>query len=216
MRKGYLAALALTTLATTNAFAVLPGFYMGLMLGPSTNNGNEVQAQTTSTPPSTVTATPTSQQFGTRLYMGYKASQNWGAEGGLTYYSGITYDAGDASTCSSPNIRIRDFDIVMRGSYTFQNTGIEVFGKAGPALTYMSTSGCLNPQLDQECGKTTYSTQVKPTVSAGVSYDLTQNWVVDASWNRLFAASPVSSVDMYALGISYHFVDTYCGQFLCA
>lgn len=216
MKKGRLPALVCASLLTSNAFAVLPGFYMGLMLGPANNNGNPVQAQVISTPPSTVEATPKSQQFGTRLYMGYKASQNWGGEGGFTEYSGIKYDAGDANTCSSPTVRIRDFDIVVRGSYTFANTGFEAFAKAGPAFTYMSTSGCLNPQLNQECGKTTYTTQVKPTASVGVSYDMTQNWVIDASWNRLFAGAPISSMDMYALGISYHFVDTYCGQFLCA
>jgi len=29
------------------------------------------------------------------------------------------------------------------------------------------------------------------------------------------AGGQVGNLTMYALGISYHFVDKYCGQFLC-
>lgn len=214
MGKSIVALLGLATI--TNAYAVLPGFYLGLMLGPATNNGDDEQVQVLTTPPSTVLATPKSQQFGSSVYMGYKASQYFGAEGGFGYFSGIKYDAGNANTCSTPNVRVRYIDVVARGSYTFGGSGIEVYGKAGPALTYTTISGCLNTDLSQQCGKSTYSNQVKPTASVGVSYDMSQNWVVDASWNRLFVGSPVNNMDMYALGISYHFVDTYCGQFLCA
>lgn len=215
MKKGITLAAGLLSILSANAYAVLPGFYMGLMLGPTNNSGNDVQVQTLSTPPTTVTATPQSQQFGTRLYMGYKSTPYFGAEGGLTYYSGIGYDAGNANTCSNPNIRIRDFEVLLRGSYPIKDSGFEVFAKAGPALVYMTKSGCMNPDFTQECGKSTYTTQVKPSAAVGLSYNMNQNWVVDASWNRLFAPSPVSTMDWYALGISYHFVDTYCGQFLC-
>lgn len=215
MNKSKLALVALGATLATNAFAVLPGFYMGLMLGPATNNGSDQQAQVLSTPPSTTEVTPKSQQFGSRIYMGYKSSQYFGAEGGLTYYSGIKYDTGDANTCSSPVVRVRDLDLMGRGSLPF-GPGFEAYAKAGAALVYMSTSGCLNTDLSQECGKTTYTNQVKPVGSAGISYDMTQNWVLDASWTRLFTGGVIGSMDMYALGLSYHFVDTYCGQFLCA
>lgn len=215
MKKGSAVAVGLLSILSMNAYAVLPGFYMGLMLGPATNDGSAIGMQTADTPPTIVQATPTSQQFGTRLFMGYKSSQYFGAEGGLTYFSGIKYDAGDANLCSSANVRVRDFDFLGVGTYTFPSTGIGLYGKAGAALVYMTESGCMNPDLSQQCGKTTYSNQVKPAASVGVSYDMSQNWVIDASWNRLFVGSPVNNMDMYALGISYHFVDTYCGQFLC-
>lgn len=215
MNKRKLALMATGATLATNAFAVLPGFYMGLMLGPATNNGSNVQAQVLSTPPSTTEVTPQSQQFGSRIYMGYKSSQYFGAEGGFTYYSGIKYDAGDANTCSTPLVRVRDLDVMGRGSIPF-GPGFEGFAKAGAAVVYMTTSGCLNTDLSQQCGRTSYSNQVKPVASAGLSYDMTQNWVIDASWTRLFTGGVIGSMDMYALGLSYHFVDTYCGQFLCA
>ena len=39
--------------------------------------------------------------------------------------------------------------------------------------------------------------------------------VVDVSFNRVMAGGIAKNVDFYALGLSYHFVDVYCGQFLC-
>ncbi len=214
MQKRLLSVLLGAACCVSNAYATLPGFYMGLMLGPSKNNSSNAQVQALTTPPSTVEAKPATQQFGSRIYMGYKASQNFGAELGLAYFSGIKYDTGDANTCSTPNIRVRDFDFLGVASYPITRS-FDVYGKAGAAMTYMTTSGCFNVDLGQECGKSTYTTQVKPAFSAGVSYDMSQNWVVDASWNRVMVPSPVNSMDMYALGISYHFVDMYCGQFLC-
>lgn len=197
-----------------SALAVGPGFYMGLMMGPATNTGSNVQAQLAGSA-TTTTITPKSTQFGSRVYMGYKMNQYAGMEGGLTYFSGVQYDSGTANLCSGSTVRVRDFDLLGRGSFTFGN-GFEVFGKAGMAATYLTTPSAMNPNLGAACGQSNYSTRIKPTIAAGASYDLSQNWVADVSWNRLMVGNPVNNMDLYAIGISYHFVDVYCGQFLCA
>lgn len=198
-----------------NVFAVAPGFYMGMMLGPATNNGGTQQAQVNAT--TTTPATPKSTQFGTRIFMGNKIGNYFAFEGGLTYFSNVNYDTKGVQTCSGTTARVRDFDFVGKGIFPVAHA-FDIFGKAGAALVYQTTSGGLNPissGTTGQCGQTQYQNNIRPTVSVGASYDINQNWVADLSWNRIMVGGVLSSVDLYALGISYHFVDIYCGQFLC-
>jgi opacity protein-like surface antigen len=194
-----------------NTYAVAPGFYMGLMLGPATNNSGNQQAQTTFN--TTTLATPKSNQFGTRAYMGYQLNHYAAFEGGIDYFTGVKYDTKNVPTCSSVQARVRGFDIVGKGSlpvYSF-----DIYGKAGVAFIYQTYSGALNPDTNNACGDSTHQTKFSPTVSIGGSYAFNQNWVTDISWNRIQVGGVIKSVDFFGLGISYHFVDKYCGQFLC-
>lgn len=200
-----------------NTFAMGSGLYIGLMAGPATNGASNQQAQVlgpATTPPTTTLATPKSQQFGSRLMMGYMVSEYVGMEGGLTYFSSIDYDTGDVQTCSSTNARVRDFEFMGKGVFPFRQ--MSVYGKAGVAIAYQATSGAFNPDSKDVCGKSSYITKYVPAYSAGVGYDLTQNWVVDLSANTVSVGGKIGSMTTYALGIAYHFVDVYCGQFLCS
>lgn len=215
MNNGFhkVALATLTCLLCATAYAVKPGFYMGMMFGPATNSGSDRQAQLDGVP-ATITVSPRSTQYGTSIMMGYKNNEYIGSEYGFTYYSGIDYDTKDQDTCSSTNTRVRDLHALLRGSFPFGES-FEVFGKAGVAVVYQTTSGSLNPNLSQDCGKSTSTNKVAPSFAAGLSYNLSQNWVSDVSLNRLMASGAAGNVDWFALGISYHFVDQYCGQFLC-
>ena len=222
--------LLISALFSMNTFAVGPGFYMGLMLGPATNDGNTVQAQIMQPgapllpPPAlTVSATPKSQQFGTRVFIGNQINSYVAFELGLDYFTGISYDAKNIppgfDTCSSLQARVRGFDGVVKGIFPFGNS-FDVYVKAGPALIYETTSGALNGATMTStglitCGKSTHTTKVRLTGSIGASYAWNQNWVTDISWNRYMVGGIVNNVDYYAIGLSYHFVDKYCGQFLC-
>jgi hypothetical protein len=204
--------LALFGALTSSAYAVLPGFYMGAMFGPATNSASNTQAQTlfhTLTP-----VTPKSTQYGTSIYAGYKVNQYAGSEFGFTYYSGINYDTKNVPTCSGPNTRVRDLHALFKGSVPV-GTGFEAFGKAGVALVYQTTGGALNPELSKDCGQSVVTNKAAPSFAIGVGYDLSQNWVLDGSLNRLLTGGAAGSMTWFALGISYHFVSTYCGQFLC-
>lgn len=194
--------------------AVAPSFYAGLMTGPATNSGGSVPVQVAGSP-TTVQATANSRQFGTRIYIGEKFSRNIGLESGFTYFTDIKYNTGSATACSSPEARIRDLDLVGVGSIPFGGA-FTAFGKVGAALVYVSSDGSLNPQLANDCGGSEYTTNVKPTFAAGLSYDLNKSWVVDVSWTRLVVSSFVNHVDLFALGLSYHFVDIECGKFFCS
>lgn len=209
----HLAFCAVMSGVILNAYAIGPGLYLGLKLGPATNTGSEVQVQVQGPPPGTTLGTPRSQQFGSSLFAGYMINPYVGFEGGLDYFNGIQYDTKGVDTCSSSQARIRDFTATVKGVVPVY--AVSAYGKAGAALVYQSTSGDLTPNLNDECGKTTYITKFRPTFSIGASYDFNQNWQTDISWNRIMVNSPINNVDFYALGLSYHFVDKYCGQFLC-
>lgn len=203
--------LAAASMFCLNAYAVAPGFYMGIMTGPATNSGGTVQAQTgigTTTPADTK-----SSQWGTRIFMGNKINNYAGAELGLTLYSGIKYDTKDVDTCSSPQLRVRDFDLL--GKFEMPTKYFTPFVKAGISLVYVNESASLNPDLTMDCGESKNTTNIKPKIAIGGAYDLNQSWVVDFSWTRTMISSKVSNVDLFALGLTYHFVDVYCGQFLC-
>ena len=206
---------AAVTAISSSVFAVAPGFYIGAMMGPATNNGGIQPAQVT--PTTTTPASPRSTQFGTRVFMGNKIGNYAAVEGGLTYFSSVNYNTYGVQTCSGTTARVRDFDVVAKGIFPITNA-FDVFGKAGAALVYQTTSGGLNPVSSGTsgvCGQTQYKNNIRPTFSIGASYGINQNWVTDFSINRTNVGGILSNVTLYAIGISYHFVDIYCGQFLC-
>ncbi len=214
------------SLLAMNAYAVLPGFYIGAQLGPATNAGKEEQAQVmgaTTLPPETTPVTVRTQQFGSSIFMGYKMN-NWAAvEGGFTYFSNLRFKQKDTSvqTCGSLSAGTKNADIVGKFSYTLSS--FEVFTKVGAAFTYYSSTGSLNPGTATmnpttgqiECGKTQNNTKWSPTYGIGASYDLSQNVAVDLTYSVVNGGNITGNIDFLSLGLSYHFVNTYCGQFLC-
>jgi len=189
----------------SNAYAVAPGFYMGAMAGPSTNSGSDQQVTVKGVD---ATGTPKSSQFAGRGYMGYQFLRYAGVEMGATYYSVVKYTT--TPDVATPGVGIATVDVVGKGIFPVGSIG-DVYGKLGGAVVYQGTSRLIRPAV----GKSRYTVKLSPTFSLGVSYDLSQNWVADISWNRIMTGGMLNTVDFYALGFSYHFVDKYCGQFLC-
>jgi hypothetical protein len=214
MMKRMIISIATTAAMTValNVYAVEPGLYLGLMLGPATNNGGNEYAQKKGG--GTTLVTPRSQQFGTRLYLGYKMNQYAGYEVGLDYFSKFKYDTKNVTTCNNPNANVKAFDFLVKGTWSFYDS-FDVFGKAGAAFTYVTSSGSLNPDQSMSCGVTNRQSQFKPALAIGGSYDLNENWVMDLTWSRILVGGILKNIDTYQIGISYHFVDTHCGQFLC-
>lgn len=206
-------------------FGVAPGFYLGVMAGYATNNGDDQQATILNDPNfKTTLATPRKKQFGSRLFLGYKMNYIASIELGVTYFSKIDYDTKGVQTCTGASNRIRDIELLGKAEVGFLQ--FNLFGKAGVAVVYQTPSGAFNPPqpvpgsnppyiAPGTCGKSEYTTKWAPVVSVGVSYTLNQTWVFDVSATRIQTGGIAKSVDFYALGLSYHFVDVYCGQFLC-
>lgn len=227
--------LAAASLLCVDAMAIAPGFYMGLMMGPASNTGGDVDIQVdprpTPTNPiaNTAIGNPKSTQFGSRLFFGYKFNPYAGFEGGFTYFSGIAYTLKDSSLTPSAGTtgRVRGIDFLGKLDYSFRDT-VGVFAKLGVTATYTTTPGALNvtnyeikdagtPNAKAvDFGSSSQDVKLNPTVAVGASYDFNQSWQIDASWTHLQLSGVLKGMDFYAIGLSYHFVDVYCGQFLCA
>ena len=200
-----------------DVFAMGPGMYWGLGLGPANNHASDQQAQTLNSA-TTVTASPKSQQFGSRFFIGYMPVPYAGFELGSTFFSNISYvTSQNAILCGSTDVRIRSLELVGKGVYPFKNrlSAFNAFGKIGAALVYQTDGGALNPTGTTACGKSTYITKYTPTADIGVGYDITQNWATDFTIHYVQTSGKVSAMTMYGLELSYHFADTFCGQFLC-
>lgn len=271
MQKWKLSSLALAAscaLFTVDAMAIGPGFYMGLMMGPATNGGSEqrVQIEPTQTAPSpqvpgnagnppytpnTQLANPSSTQFGSRAYLGYKFNPYAGFELGFSFFSGINYNVMQTANTVQPGnpeqnpnpptepyqaaagttARIRGIDLLGKLDYSYNDT-IGLFAKVGVVGVYQTIPGGLQPTTAHweaapvtasnptgtklvTTGSNQYKTKWAPAFSLGVTYDFNQSWQMDVSMNRYLVGGPISSTTLFALGLSYHFVDVYCGQFLC-
>jgi len=216
--KQFIVTLFISSLSMA-AFATAKGMYMGMMVGPATNSAANQQAQIEqippTVPPTTTLAKPRSKQFGSRVFIGYQINPYAGFEGGFTFFSTIHYDTKGVQTCSSPNTRVRDIDIVAKGILPFREV-FDVYVKGGVAASYLTSSGAFNPSTTHpDCGRNTYNNKFSPTFSFGASYYVNQNWVLDASYNALLVGGQAGTMSMFGVGFSYHFVDQYCGQFLC-
>lgn len=185
-------------------------------------------------------ANPKSTQFGSRIYLGYKFNKLAGFEFGFTYFSGVDYVLKTSSSCTSltppcvpaagTTARVRAVDLMGKLDYSF--LGVGVLAKAGIAALYTTTPGGLNitnwhtiTTLNRaknttstrvvNVGSNTYRTKLSPVFAIGVSYDLTQSWVTELTLTQYMVGSTFGNMSLFALGLSYHFVDRFCGQFLC-
>ncbi len=206
---------------TSCAYAVGQGFYMGVQLG-QTNTHNEARAVHTGvsvppTPAPTVEATPSNTGFGGGVFLGYNFNPYVAVEGGYTHYGQSSYKPSVVApgTNPSPAIQTNGGNVVLKGILPFETTGFAVFGKAGLAVIRQSLAGKLTTASDGSIGGGSTTTNLHGTAGIGFSYDLTQSWVADLSFTRVFKSGGVNSADLAALGFSYHFTDRYCGQFLC-
>lgn len=206
-----------TTVLTTTAYATAPGFYLGIQGGMTNVNNKPVVFPTGGIAglPPTVAATPSNTGFGVRFYLGDNLTKYFGLEFGFTHYGSSTYNPTSGVIFGKPQIKVNSLDLVGKGMMPLGP--LDVFAKGGMAVMYTSASGSI---VDTVPAGTTgafarNSTTVHPTVAIGASYDLTQHWVAELTASEVFSNSKVQSATMISLGISYHFVDEYCGQFLC-
>jgi OOP family OmpA-OmpF porin len=189
----------------SSAYAVREGIYVGFMGGTAklhnttttVTNGSGVTAQ----------ATPSSSNnFGVRLFFGYNFNQYGAIEAGYTKFGPTKYTVSAPLTNLNPQTNEQAADIVGKGILALPYFGINGFVKAGVAYIDMKYGGSFNQRRVPS---------FKPVGAVGIGYDLTQNWVVDFSFTRIFSNGSTPNADLLAFGISYHWVQKYCGQFLC-
>ncbi|HSW70430.1 MAG TPA: outer membrane beta-barrel protein [Gammaproteobacteria bacterium] len=188
--------------------AGMVGNYFGLQLGTS-----NIHAQNEYLPNSQgdlVLTRPSRKGFGTRVFWGYQFINYLGLEGGYAYYTPATYNIQNGN---SPELRLQAFDILGKGVLPLF-WGISAFAKAGAAIVFYNLGGLLSPN-PQSAHDGSNGVTVRPEFGLGLGYAFASNWTVDISANRITQGSQVPKTDYFAIGLSYHAVDLFCGQFLC-
>lgn len=204
-------AIASVLLSISSAsYAVNSGVYLGIQFG-QTNIHNKKQSITLDSAGDTEVISPKNTGFGGRISFGYNFNQYAAWELGLTKYSSSTYKVPNTSG-GNPGIHETSVELLAKGIYPFGKSGFGIFGKAGIAAIYAGTSASIH--LESGSNKKSF-TSAHPAIGFGVSYDINQSWVADLSYNSVLGSGTIQRADFIALGISYHWVDLYCGQFLC-
>lgn len=227
-----------------SAFATGEGFYMGGLLGLTTVNNQPVSLETGFVPLVNCTTnngvttcgtgtavfgpplkvSPSNSGYGMRLFGGYNLNNYFAMEFGYAAYGSSTYKIGtpvppliSGNPQNNPGVRTSAIDFVGKGAFSFWV--LNAFLKAGIAVGRQSESGSLvttySNAKQQYILASSTNTTVRPTAAIGVGWDITPNWVAELTYSRIFGGSGFQTADMYGVGVSYHFVDIYCGQFLC-
>lgn len=208
---------------TNQVYAMGEGLYLGLMAGPAqvdVTSQDAIGFTTNTIPPIAVEipVTPKKNQFGGRLYLGYKFNPYAGIESGFAVFSAINFKPtgtipSNVDLCSNPETQLGLWDISGLLSAPFGP--LSVFVKGGLSITFERTTSLFSNSKHPSCGSSKNNVSYKPAVAIGASYDLSQNWALDVSITRYQLKEPVKSIDFLGIGFSYHFVDVYCGQLLC-
>jgi opacity protein-like surface antigen len=214
-----LTAAIITCGLVSTACAVDTGFYMGAQVG-ATKQNNKTRTIVNNGEPALLTVKPSNTGIGERLFMGININKNAGVEWGFTHYGAATYKVPQTVACSNPSVNLNALDLEGKGMMNVSSS-FSLFGKAGMSFARQTVSGSLaqSNQAITPCGgsgsSASSTTSIKPLIGLGMSYDLNPNWVADVSWTRILGGGGIQAADFMGLGISYHFTDKYCGQFLC-
>lgn len=218
----------------SSAYAIGPGGYLGVEAGKTFTNNLPVSLQTTNTPVTPAvplgseTVRPTNSGVGGRIFFGYNVTQYWGFEGGFTHYALTSYTVparpylAIGNPVGDPAISTNGFDFDGKAMFSIPYIGIGAFIRAGFAIikvgkagTLITTAQTIAPYTAQNIVGARANTYLRPTLGIGFTYDFNQNWQMRLGASRVFGGGGMESADLVGLGISYHFVDKYCGQFLC-
>jgi len=206
-----------------STFAADPGFYMGIQLGAGDLHNSEAlintgQKQNPLSPIGCtssnlanchiVATTPTNVGVAERIYMGSNINRYFGFEIGAANYTPSEYSPNVEGYSHQPHIWEYSADILGKVMLPLGRFGI--FGKGGIAFVYKSASSAI---LENDDSNSSFF--FVPAYGAGISFSLSPRWEVDLSAMRIQGTDDLENIDFYALGISYHLVDEYCGQFLC-
>lgn len=206
----YIISFLFMALLSANVLATGSGAYAGLQVG-TTNLNNDSGTVLTGVPNPLIVeqVEPNNKGIGERIFFGVQMNRYAGFEIGASNYAPSVYDTG-VTDSNEPTIRVYAIDIVGKGMYSLYN--FTLFGKIGGAGVRETASSALISAPEQVLKG---YTSAHVMVAVGASFDLNANWVLDLTASRIFKGANFPNADFVGLGISYHWVDLYCGQFLC-
>lgn len=188
-------------LATTS-YAILPGPYLGFQVGMTNTHGKSITGNT-----GIPTGSPTkSTGPGFRGYFGGDFNDYTGMDMGYTVYNNTIYSVNGVNSETHTSA----LDIVGKVKYTLPWGGIGGYVKGGIAVMVVTYSPSLGIK---------HQVLPRPIIGLGFTYDITQKVSIDFSASRIFShgssTTAVQNADLISLGLSYHFVNEMCGQFIC-
>jgi len=220
------AIFAIFSMIAANIFAIAPGAYVGVDFAQTdlnnlpfdVNSGtpqnaacfnSETDAEVRANCNIAPNVEPNNTGTGYKLYLGTAFSEYAAAEIGAAMYAPSQYEPQIAGYTHQPQTRTYSIDLMGKGMYPFMS--LNLFGKAGLAVVYKSSSEAL--LLPEELDRSSIQARLK--VAVGASYSITPKLAVNISGSRIFEGHNFEQADFYGIGFSYHFVSLYCGQFLC-
>lgn len=203
---------------THNANAsVISGLYFGGQLGGSNINDehNFVEYYVAHTN-HYFKKSSSNSGFAWRAFGGYKINPIFAVESGYTHFHNTTAEASQLTRygCMHADGTIRTYavDVVGKAIASITN-GFNVYGKLGGAYMHASADkhvpAIINNVLTMQRNTNTKTSNFYPTFGAGLSFDITRNFVTDFAWNRYQKVGSGShnlpSANFIAGGLSYIF-----------
>jgi OOP family OmpA-OmpF porin len=157
-----------------------------------------------------------------RLAIGYQFTPNWAVEMGYLQlgkkkfdgllYSPVKGKGGIGAINGSSSISQSAIDLVGKGIYPI-NDKFNVYGKLGMAYVTTTVDGTYKtdphnpPNLVSNNETAIAKHKWAPEAAVGVSYDITPNVFVDASWTHIqpVGKNKPGNIDFAALGLGYSF-----------
>lgn len=226
-------ALFVCSIASANSFKYCPGFYLGAQGGwGKADIGDGITKAIDflfNQPGSTLASKDIDEGgwVGGRGYIGYNFVPFFSLETGFTYMPENIYRAngnGDIASYSF-NLRYRTYaiDAVAKLTLPFAYFSsclepLSVFAKGGVAYVNVEKSGnyVIN---DSSFQNTATHEKFRPTIGAGLAYNITYNAAIDLSWmyisgqdrvsfNQILngrAKAPIPTCNLYMIGLEYKF-----------
>lgn len=205
------------SLASIVHAAPAAGFYFGGEAGYANTQApvKTITTDNTVYPPVTEDVTPSGTGATGRVYLGYNFTPYAGVEWGASLYPSAKYNVSISGSCDNPSVDAYGTDLDIKGVFSLSKK-IDLFGKAGIAAVLAEPCDSLETQAGSSCQSTTKNS-IAPLFAVGLGYNLNQNVEADLTFTHIMVSgsSFINKIDTVTLGFSYHFVDTYCGQFLC-
>ncbi len=175
------------------------GFYIGVQLGASETHYGLSAFENTDTNNQVLNGTVTSSGFGQRGLVGYRFTKNWAAEAGYSHYSTTTGDAltySNGTTGVSGNLKEDSYDAYVKGILPLANE-VDLYAKVGVAHVLAKTK--------TSAGFSKTRSGTKPAFAGGATYNVNNNFAVDASYNRIQSSGKIKSADLFTVGFYYYF-----------
>ncbi len=209
--------LSVSALAVMTANAAAPGIYVTGQLGyANTHMGSKTNLHTHDLDEGSKTKPLSNNGLAGRVALGYQFNQNFAVEVGYLQLNNKKLDVtqhlfNNMEGNASLNLQQHAIDLVGKGIVPLTQN-INVYGKLG--LAYLTSDINLNVKddaFDAKVNLNNYTHIAKhkwaPEAAIGVSYDITPNVSLDASWTHIqpLGKNKPGNIDFAALGVGYNF-----------